>query len=269
MNRFLLRARAPLALAVVLVGCVPEARAPGPPGSGIDAYPMKRRLVHVDHVDPAKAAVFEDARRQLLAAYAAKGLNEGTTTLIETKDDEGRPEFLSLRPFGAYAEIDKLNDAAAARGAALGKDLDRLDAMTHATLVPPHASEIWLLHADLSYAPGGGNAPTEKDATAARLTIEQVAPAAGDEYEAAVKEVTLALARAKLPVTRLAFTSSYGTGEYVTVWLARSASDLEALGGATATPTPGDVASALEKERARTVKSSTRVAFVRRELSTR
>jgi hypothetical protein len=257
-------------LALPILGCVPEALAPGGgdgvTGGSFEQSPQKRRLVHVDHVDPAKAALFEDARRQLLAAYAAKGLHEGTTVLIETKDDDGRPEFLSLRPFGAYAEIDKLNDAAAARASALGKDLDRLDAMTHATLVPPHANEIWLLHADLSYAPTGpAPAPSEVDATAARLTFEEVAPTAADEYEAAVKGVTLALARAKVPVTRLAFTSSYGTGEYVTVWLARSASDLEALGGAT----QPEVATALEKERAKTGKSTTRVAFVRRELSTR
>jgi hypothetical protein len=256
----------PFLLALPLLGCVPQALAPGggPGAAPFEQSPQKRRLVHVDHVDPAKAALFEDARRQLLAAYAAKGLYEGTTILIETKDDEGRPEFLSLRPFGAYAEIDKLNDTAAARANAIGKDLDRLDAMTHATLVPPHANEIWLLHADLSYAPNTA-APTEADATAARLTFEEVAPTAADEYETAVKAVMVALAQAKVPVTRLAFTSSYGTGQYVTVWLARSASDLEALGGAT----QPDVASALEKERAKTAKSSTRVAFLRRELSTR
>ncbi len=105
------------ALVLTLVSCVPVALTPGG-GSGNGAggkLGKKRRLVHVDHVDPAKVSQFEDARRQLLAAYAARGLNEGTTTLLETKDDEGRPEFLSVRPFGAYAEIDKLNDAAAAR----------------------------------------------------------------------------------------------------------------------------------------------------------
>lgn len=248
-------------LLLPLAGCVPQALAPGPPGGGIEQSPLKRRLVHVDHVDPARAAQFEDARRQLLAAYATRGLREGTTTLLETKDDEGRPEFLSLRPFGPYAEIDRLNDAAAARAAAIGKDLDRLDAMTHATLVPPHANEIWLLHPELSYVPAG--APGEADATAARLTIEEVAPTATDGYEAAVKGVTAALAQAKIPVTRLAFTSSYGTGAYVTVWLARSAADLEALGGGS----QPEVARALEKERGATVKSTTRVAFVRRELS--
>ncbi len=223
----------------------------------------KRRLVHVDHIDPAKATQFEEARRQLLAAYSAQGLREGTTTVIETKDDEGRPEFLSVRPFGAYAEIDKLNDAAAARGLALGKELDRLDAMTHATLVPPHANEIWLLHPDLSYAPPGG--PSEADATAARLTIETVAPTSGDDYETAVKAVVASLGRAKSGVTRLAFTSSYGTGDYVTLWLARSAAELEAIDQAGQT----EIAGAIEKERGKTVKGGTRVAFVRRELSSR
>jgi hypothetical protein len=77
--------------------------------------------------------------------------------------------------------------------------------------------------------------------------------------------VSEALARAKSPVSRLVFTSSYGTGEYETLWLARAAADLEALGGA-AQP---EVASALEKERAKTARSATKVAFLRRELSSK
>jgi hypothetical protein len=248
-----------LAVFFLAAGCVPEGLNVGHPGSASGAGGMKRRLVHVDHVDPAKAAEFEDARRQLLTAYAARSLNEGTTTIIETKDDDGRPEFLSVRPFGAYAEIDKLNDAAAARAVALGKDLDRLDAMTHATLVPPHMNEIWLQHEDLTYAPAG--APREGEATAARLVEDVVAPTATDAYEKATRGIVDALGKAKSPLARLAFTSSYGTGEYVTLWLARSAAELEALGA-------GDVGSAIERARALAVKSTTRVAFVRRELST-
>ena len=248
-----------LALLACSAACVPEALNAGHPGPSASGDPMKRRLVHVDHVDPLKATQFEEARRELLAAYAARSLNEGPTTVIETKDDEGRPEFLSVRPFGAYAEIDKLNDAAAARALALGKELDRLDAMTHATLVPPHANEIWLLHEDLSYAPAG--APREGEATAARIVEEVVAPAATGEYEKAVKGIVEMLGRVKSPVARLGFTSSYGTGEYVTLWLARSPAELEALGA-------GEVASAIERARGLAVKSATRVAFVRRELLT-
>jgi len=249
------------ALAATCAGCFSFGPSSGATSA---ALAKKRRLVHLDHVDPAKVTQFEDARRQLLAAYAANGLREGTTTVLETKDEDGRPEFLSLRPFGAYAEIDKLNDAAATRGAALGKELDRLDALTHATLVPPHANAIWLLRPDLSYVPAG--APNEADANAARITFEEVAPTASDEYEAAVKEVTAGMARAKSPLARVAFTSSYGTGELVTLWLARSAADCATLDSGSA---PADLASALEKERSKTVKSATRVAFVRRELSSR
>ena len=112
--------------------------------------------------------------------------------------------------------------------------------------------------------PGGAG---EADAVAARITFEEVSPATSDEYEAAVKGVAGSLGRAKSPVTRLAFTSSYGTGEYVTLWLARSAADLEAT--LAAAPAQAELASAIEKERAKTVRSATRVAFLRRELSTR
>jgi hypothetical protein len=212
----------------------------------------------VDHVDPAKVTRFEEARRELLGVYASLGLREGTTTMIETKDEEERPMFLSIRPFGAYAEIDKLNDAAAARAAAIGKELDRLDAMTHATLVPPHANEIWVLESDLSRrAPGG---PDETDAVAARLQEDEVAPTSMDEYEAASKGVVGVLARTASPLTRLTFSSSYGTGKIETLWLARRATDLDALSS-------GELAASIEKARALTLHSTTRIAFVRRELS--
>ncbi len=246
-----------LGVCAALAACVPEAVTTAR-RSVDDGAPKKRRLVHVDHVDPARVGEFEESRRALLAAYAARSIHEGTTVLLETKDDEGRPEFLSIRPFGAYAEIDRLNDEAATRAAALGKDLDALDAKTHATLVPPHSNEIWLVHPDLSYVPPGG--PTEATAGAARLEEEVVVPARGEDYEEAVKAVVAALGRAKSTVTRLAFTSSYGTGSYVTLWLARSAPELDAL-------TAGDVASALQHEREKTVGFKSRVAFVRKELS--
>jgi hypothetical protein len=242
---------------VAMTACVPEAVTTARPNAG-DGAPKKRRLVHVDHVDPMRVGEFEESRRALLAAYAARSIREGTTVLLETKDDEGRPEFLSMRPFGAYAEIDRLNDEAAARAAALGRDLDTLDAKTHATLVPPHANEIWLLHRELSYAPPGG--PTEATAAAARLEEEVVVPARGEDYEVAVKAVVAALGSAKSAVTRLAFTSSYGTGSYVTLWLASSAPELDGL-------TTGDVANAIQHEREKTVGFKSRVAFVRKELS--
>ena len=112
----------------------------------------------------------------------------------------------------------------------------------------------------MSYAPAG--APSEADASAARLQVDDVAPSAGDDYEAAVKGITAALGRAKSPVARLAFTSSYGTGEYVTLWLARSAPDLAAI-------ELGEVGAAIRAASAKAQKSTMRVAFLRRELSTR
>lgn len=250
----------PAVLATTLCACVSMNLTPAGPKGDATAATAKRRLVHIDHVDPGKVTQFENARRELLAAYADKGIREGTTTVIETQDDEGRPEFLSVRPFGRYADIDKLNDDAAVRAAQIGKDLERLDAMTHATLVFPHANAIWLPRPDLSYVPAG--APTEGDAAAARITIEGVGPAASDEYEAAVKGVTAALAKEKSPLARVAFTASYGTGEYVTLWLARSAADCAALDA-------GELAAAIAKEKEKAVTSATRVAFLRRELSSR
>jgi hypothetical protein len=196
---------------------------PSPPSSSAPLTGLPRRCrVHVDHVARTRMSDFESARKELLAAFASKGASEGTTYVLETDE----PTYLSLRPFEQWAELDgagarqkQLDDAVGA------ETLARLDAVTHATLVPPHRNEMWSLQTSLTYAPAGG--PTLGTATLGRLVEHEVMPERDDAYGEAVTREVHALTEAHYPVTRAVYVSAYGSGRYVTLWLAASRGDLE------------------------------------------
>jgi hypothetical protein len=178
----------------------------------------------VDHVDPKRTAEFESVRRELLAAFATKHVSEGTTFVLETDE----PTYLSLRPFEHYAELDAAGARQKEVDDAVGEaTIARLDAMTHATLVPPHKNEIWSLEKALSYVPPGGAA---LDTGAfGRVTFDEVMPEKDDAYDKAIATEVEVLSAARAPFSRIVYVSAYGTGRYVTLWLALRAADLEAL----------------------------------------
>jgi hypothetical protein len=166
---------------------------------------------------------FESARRELLAAFAAKQVSEGTTFVLETDE----PAYLSLRPFEHYADLDVAGTRQKAVDDAVGEaTLARLDAITHATLVPPHKNEMWSLQSSLSYAPPGG--PTFDSAALGRIVEAEVMPEKDDDYDKAIEREVHALESAHFPVSRVVYVSAYGTGRYVTMWLAARQSELEA-----------------------------------------
>jgi hypothetical protein len=196
--------------------------------------------VHVDHVARGRVADFESARRDLLAAFAAKGVSEGTTFVLQTDE----PAYLSLRPFDRYGDLDAAGEQQKAADAAVGEEtLLRLDAITHATLVPPHRNEVWSLQTALTYAPGGG--PTFATAKVGRLVEDEVMPEKDDAYDEAITREVQALAVAHYPVARIVYVSVYGTGRYVTLWLALASrpDDLAA-------PLPPDAAASEARARA-------------------
>jgi hypothetical protein len=167
-------------------------------------------------------ADFESARRELLAAFAAKRVSEGTTFVLLTDE----PAYLSLRPFDHYADLDGAGAAQKVVDDAIGEaTLARLDGITHATLVPPHKNEMWSLQSALTYRPPGG--PTLATAKVGRLVENEVMPEEDDAYGEAITREIHALAEAHYPVTRVVFVSAYGSGRYVTLWLASSREDLE------------------------------------------
>jgi hypothetical protein len=165
---------------------------------------------------------FESARRELLGAFAAKGVSEGTTFVLETDE----PAYLSLRPFDHYGDLDSAGARQKAIDDAVGEaTLSRLDGITHSTLVPPHKNEVWSLQSSLSYAPAGG--PTLDSATAGRLVEDEVMPEKDDAYDHAIEREVHALEEAHFPVSRVVYVSAYGTGRYVTLWLAAKSGDLD------------------------------------------
>jgi hypothetical protein len=177
----------------------------------------------VDHVDGKHTAEFESARHELLLAFASKHVSEGTTFVLETDE----PAYLSLRPFEHYADLDAAGARQKAVDEAVGEaTLARLDATTHATLVPPHKNEIWSLEKSLTYVPPGGAA---LDTGAfGRIAFEEVMPEKDDAYDKAIASEVQSLADARAPVSRIVYVSAYGTGRYVTLWLALRAADLDA-----------------------------------------
>jgi len=200
---------------------------------------------------------FESARRELLAAFAAKRVSEGTTFVLETDE----PAFLSLRPFEHFAELDGAGARQKVVDDAVGEDtLLRLDSITHKTLVPPHKNEVWSLQRSLTYAPPGG--PGLDTAIAGRLVEDEVMPDKDDGYDRAVEREVRALTNAHYPVSRLVYVSAYGTGRYVTLWLAAQASDLEL-------PSPDEAKAEEATARSLTEQEVVRAVRVRQDLGSR
>jgi len=213
--------------------------------------------VHIDHVAPTRTADFEASRRELLAAFAAKNVSEGTTFVLQTDE----PAYLSLRPFERYADLDDAGAKQKLAFDAVGEaTLARLDAITHATLVPPHKNEMWSLQTSLTYSPPGS--PTLATAKVGRMVEHEVMPDKDDAYGEAVTREVHALAEAHYPVTRAVYVSAYGSGRYVTLWLASRPEDLS-------TPLPADAGSEEAKARSASVDEKEHAILLRHDLESR
>ena len=249
-------ARAFLALASILAACAPPPTPATPVPSPSSGLPLRCR-VHVDHVARTRAADFESARRELLAAFAAKSVSEGTTFVLETDE----PAYLSIRPFDHYADLDAEGARQKLAFDAVGEaTIARLDGITHLTLVPPHRNEMWSLQTALTYTPPG--APTLATAAVARMVEHEVMPDKDDTYGEAVTREVHALADAHYPVTRAVYVSAYGTGRYVTLWLASRREDL-------GIPIPTDASAEEAKARSASAAETEHAMVARSDLGSR
>jgi hypothetical protein len=208
------------------------------------------RRVHMDHVAPDKKPAYEAARREWLAALAAKNLHEDPGWIVELPG----PIFWAIHSFSRWADLDaqkvetqKLDDAVGVAA------VTRYGDATHPCLIPPHHNEIWRLQVDLS-DPAGLD---ETKAPVARVEIDEIAPPDGDAWEAAQIELRKALTAARYPLTRITYAASYGSGRYLTFWLAK---DRETLANA---PSVNDfLGKALGTEAAEKLLAKTRVGVV-------
>jgi len=202
-------------------------------------------------------ADFEAPRRELLAALHTKNVSEGTTFILETDE----PAYLSIRPFDHYADLDTEGARQKLAFDAVGEaTMARLDGITHATLVPPHRNEMWSLQTALTYTPTG--AATFATAAVARMVEHEVMPDKDDAYGEAVTRETRALADAHYPATRAVYVSAYGTGHYVTLWLASRREDL-------VIPLPTDASAEEAKARSASAAETEHAVVVRSDLGSR
>lgn len=174
-----------------------------------------RRRVHVDNVDQTKVPQYEQARRTWLAWIAEHGAADPWGGLFL---QVGKATFLTLRPFTRFADLDPAPAPVPIDPQAQARYNDGSDA----TLVPPHRNEIWLRQPQLDYQPA---APVSEASGVGRIVFEEprMVGAGSDEYLEAWKVVRAELTRAKYPVARIAFLSQFGTGRYVSLWVAPSA----------------------------------------------
>lgn len=161
-----------------------------------------RRKVHIDHLDPAKVAQYEQARKDWVAWTRDHHVVDpwGGTFL-----QVGGATFFTLKSFTDWAELDAKSTAKLDPKAQAAYN-DRSDA----ALVPPHHNEIWVREPSLDL-PGelAGFGVISFDET--KLD---------DTYDQAWAQIKTELIAAKYPIARVAFFSAYGSGKHVALWLA-------------------------------------------------
>jgi hypothetical protein len=170
-----------------------------------------RVAVHVDTVASDKIEQFETARVRYVTRLRARGLTDRRGLYLKI----GKNTYYSMTTFGRWRELDERHKTAVATAKKMGPDESEYEKACDASLIFPHASEIWTEEADLSYVPTG-----MRLTDAVQVVIEDVKPTA--DYEAAWKPIAQALAQAKYPVERRAYFSAYGTGRVLSFWLAPS-----------------------------------------------
>lgn len=189
-------------------------------GGCATAPPPVRLAVHVDRLAAGEVQRFEAARLRFAAELARRGVSDHTGLYLKIGDST----YYSVVTFGRWRDLDRL---AAARRRALGRvDPAALRAYrqdSDASLVFPHASEIWTEQPELSYAPTG-----RRLGDAVELVLEDVKPTAEEEYAAVWRQIARALGQAHYPVEKRTYFSSPGSGRTLSFWLAPSAAAVQA-----------------------------------------
>jgi hypothetical protein len=173
----------------------------------------RRRKVHFDNLAPAKVAQYERARREWLAwvidhkvvdPWGGYFLQIGTTT------------FLTVRPFTSFAELDPPSGPQPPIDPVVQA---RYNERSDEGLVAPHMTEIWVRQPELDYQPAK---PVNETRGVGRIVMEQVRMVASgaDDYFDAWTAIHAELVAARYPIARVAYFSQYGSGRYVSLWIA-------------------------------------------------
>lgn len=186
------------------------------------------RWVHVDNVDSARTRVFEEARLGWL-----KALRRGDRLL-----GDGRPLFWHARsgavqtfftfyPLDSLSDLDKRRDMIRRSEATVGQAaVERYDAGDVA-LVAPHYTQIWRRSPEDDFSTLETKDLTELSAAFGRLDIRQVDPRNGARVDELWRQIRDTLAAAKYPLSCRVFSSTYGSGDLVFMWLAHDSKTLQ------------------------------------------
>jgi hypothetical protein len=166
--------------------------------------------VHIDHLDPARVSQYEEARREWLAWIVEHRAVDPWGGLFLQVD---KSTFMVLRPFTRFAELDPVPAPVPLDARAQARYNEQSDA----ALVPPHHNEIWLRQPELDYQPPQ---PVSEASCAGRIVFEQTRDVAGGEYLEAWRAIRAELGAAKYPIARITYASQFGTGQYVSLWVA-------------------------------------------------
>jgi hypothetical protein len=224
------------------------------------------RWVHIDRIDPARIALFEDARRTWLATLGPPGRRrqDGRALFFSGRDGDAAI-YYTLYPYATWSDLDARSAAAKATQQAVGTTAVQAYDAGDAALVPPHRSELWT-HLDGSDVIVANEPALEPDARAIVIEYRRMPTAeAGAEFDRVWSRLQKALQERGDTATVRAYWSLYGSGELVLVWLAHDESMLAPSNDGLAKVGRSDGGAAMLADLERLAPRRTRLALTRRD----
>ena len=198
-----------LALTALLPGVATTAEEAGRP-----------QLVVVDHatVDPAEMDEFEAWFKDWVSAFQGSGL--GAEYNWFTSSGPGF-NYIWVSPIGGYSVLEAREARQKQMGEAIGAEkMGQLLSKMH--LMKSHHRELLRMRPELSYS---GPADADPAPGFLRINTHHVRPGMEERYEAVIKQVAEAFAKAKHPHGWDAYSVEFGEGSYVFTSIAPSAAD--------------------------------------------
>jgi hypothetical protein len=181
------------------------------------------RWVHVDNLDPAKAARFERARKAWLEALRKDGalLGDGRPLFWHARSSKAGQTLFTFYPFRAWADLDARRRMIDRTHKEVGEAAVKAYDSGDAALVSPHYSQVWHREAEYDIASAPAKDLNEQTAMVGRLEVRTIDVRRSEDFDRVWKRIANALALAGYPLACRAYTSTYGRGEAVLFWLAK------------------------------------------------
>ena len=175
----------------------------------------------MDNVDASKAEVFEKARREWLAVLRTEERLLGDGRPLFWKASTGSVQtFFTFYPFRAWADLDSRREMIDRTQKTVGDEAVKRYDLGDVALVSPHYSQVWRRSEDHDIVWSGNDRLTELTATAGRLEVRAMDIRRDDEFERLWGELQAALVAARYPLACRVYSSVFGNGEAMLMWLA-------------------------------------------------